>query len=136
MDAHLQALNKISRTLFKRAYFASGSSLNPIFSPWRKPNQMKHIKACLEISDTTALINYLKTAKSSNLFICNEIMWSPVIENENAPSPFLTDAPDNILKSCDAPVMDTMFSFTSQVHIVICQISTNFCRFTTVFCLM
>lgn len=113
--AHLQMLNKISRRLVKRAYFASGSTLNPVFYPWRRPNQMRQIKTCFQINDTNTLIDYLKTANSRSLADCTAPIWIPVVENPNVPSAFLTDEPENILKSRNAPVMDAMFSFTTQV---------------------
>lgn len=113
--AHLQMLNKESRRFVNRAYLASGSSLNPAFHPWRRPSQMQNVKIYFQKNDTNTLIEYLKIASNKDLIYSASHFWIPVVENRNAPSAFLTDVPENILKSRDAPVMDTMFSFTDQV---------------------
>lgn len=113
--AHLQMLNKRSRRFFNRAYLLSGSSLNPAFYPWRRPNQMQQMKTCFQMNDTNTLIDYLKRANSSSFTSCTSPIWIPVVENPNGPSPFLTDEPENILKSRHAPNMDTLLSFTTQV---------------------
>lgn len=113
--AHLQMMNKKSRPLVTRAFYASGTGLDPIFYPWRRPNQLQQMKTCFQFSDTAPLIDYLRTANSSTLARCKGGPWMPVIENKMAPQAFLTDEPENILKSSDAPVIDAVFSFTSQV---------------------
>lgn len=76
---------------------------------------MQEVKACFQMNSTNQLINYLKTANSSSFANCDVHFWIPVIEHLDAPSAFLTDEPENILKSRYAPVMDVMFSFASQV---------------------
>lgn len=108
-------LNKKSRPLVTRAFYASGTGLNPIFYPWRGPSQLQQMKTCFQFSDTAPLIDYLKTANSSALARCKGGPWMPAIENKSAPQAFLTEEPENILKSSDAPVIDAVFSFTSQV---------------------
>lgn len=114
--AHLQMLNKVSRPLVTRAFYLSGTGLNPAFYPWsNRVNQLQQMKTCYNINDTDTLINYLKTANSSTFNSCIAPVWIPVVENPKAPKPFLTDTPENIIKSCNAPAMDTLFSFTSTV---------------------
>lgn len=108
-------LNKVSKPLVTRAFYSSGTGANPAFYPWRRPNQVQQLKKCFRFSNTAALINFLKTANSSRLVGCTGPIWIPVIENKTAPLAFLTDEPENIMKSSEAPVMDAMFSFASQV---------------------
>lgn len=108
-------LNKVSRALVNRAFYSSGTALDPVFYPWRRPDQLEQMKTCYQINDTAALIDFLKTANSSSFTRCTSPIWIPVIENSTACKAFLTDEPENILNSLDAPAMDTMFSFTFQV---------------------
>lgn len=87
-------------------------------------NHLKRMKEFANITDETKLIEYLKTANSSiladfltlNTFDKTLIPpWAPTIENPSTNGAFITKTPDEIYSSNSAPVLDAMFSFTSQV---------------------
>lgn len=118
-NAHM--LNKKSRKYFTRAYLASGTSLN--YYNYHKNNHLQAIQKCLNIHDMDKLIEFLKVAKPSELFKCNELdftgieTWTTTLECANAPDAFLTKTPDEIYNSNDAPQKEAMFSIVDQVHI-------------------
>lgn len=110
-------LNRESRKYFRRAFLASGTSLNPSYR-LNDGDHLQLLQRCTQIDDVDRLIEYLKTANDSRIARCNfsnRGIWSPTIECSNAPKAFLTKTPDEIYVSeKNAPILDTMFSFNSQ----------------------
>lgn len=107
-------LNAESQKYFTRAYSVSGT-----MSPWnlRRKSHLPMLYKCLNFNETyVELLNYLKVANSTALAKCNYLKWVPSIENPNATKPFLAKTPNEIYNSDEAPVMDAMFTFASQVH--------------------
>lgn len=115
-------LNEISRKYFKRAFAMSGS----IFSYFAltEGNHVNRIKECSNINNHDSLMEFLKTSASEILTQCHftrdwgktlKPEWTPTIEIPSAKNAFLTQSPDEIYNSAKAPVLDTLFSFTSQV---------------------
>lgn len=113
VSTHLQMLSQQSRKYFKRAFLSSGSAGERLF---REGNNVKEIQECLQINKTGGdLVEYLKTANVSELSNCNYLTWIWTIESSEVPGAFISNNPDEIYKSDKAPIMDTMFSFGSQV---------------------
>lgn len=120
MYVNYQMLNKVSRRYFTRAYCLSGTAFNTFYN-MEANDQLQLAKKCFRIHDTEKLIEYLKTANLSSLIKCNILDtdfkgWLPTIERSNAPGAFLTKTPVEIYNSDEAPVLDAMFSVTSQVR--------------------
>lgn len=111
--ANLHMLNSESRKYFKRVFLMSGSA-----SDWwfRKGNHTKEIQECLQTKKSdNELVEHLKTLNASTLSNCNYLPWVTFIENPETPGAFISQTPDEIYKSDEAPIMDTMFGFGSQV---------------------
>lgn len=114
-------LNSGSRKYFNRVYASSGSA----FSAYalRKANHLRLIQECFKIKEMSSLVDYLKTANASTLNQCYRLefpgemlpTWVPTIERVGTKGAFFEKTPDEIYSSSEAPIMDTMFSFTSQV---------------------
>lgn len=116
-------LNKESRKYFTRAFCLSGTAFNTFYN-MEVNDHLQLAKKCFRIYDTEKLIEYLRTASLSSLIECNILDtdfkgWLPTIEASNVPGAFLTKTPDEIYNSDEAPVLDAMFSVTSQVFIII-----------------
>lgn len=115
-------LNKESRRYFTRAYCLSGTAFNTFYN--MEPNdQLQLAKNCFRIHDTEGLIAFLTTANVSSLIKCNILDadfkgWLPTIEQSNVPAAFLTKTPDEIYNSDEAPIIDAMYSVTSQVNTI------------------
>lgn len=87
-------------------------------------NHLKRMQECTKIKGKHELVEYLKKTHSNILAQCyktddlGEILidmpWVPTVET-NSKGAFFTKKPEEIYKSNKAPVMDAMFSFTSQV---------------------
>lgn len=114
-------LNKESRLYFQRAFASS----NVAFDSYE--NHTQHIQNCAKLNGTEQLIEYLKTENCSSLIECGSLrtpdqpraVWSPVIESNNTNGAFLTKKLDDIYNDPNEVaqlIMDTMFSFTAQVH--------------------
>lgn len=116
-------LNEHSRKYFKRVFVSSGAAFCAY--ALRKANHVQRIQKCLKINQMKNLINYLKSAKPSTLTACDPFIypgeiipkWVPTIESLNTKGAFLTKSPDEIYSSGEAPAMDFMLSFTTQVLI-------------------
>lgn len=116
-------LNEESRKYFNRAFALSSTSFN--FYTLFEPNHLKRLQECSEIDDKKMLIEYLQTADSDILAKCastNDLgklllaaPWVPTIENASTKGAFITKTPEEIYNSDKAPVLDTMFTFTSDV---------------------
>lgn len=116
-----QLINKKSRKLFKRAFSMSGAGS----SSWaiRRANHLPEIQECTKIHDFDKLVAYLKTANTSAFDDCFpwkypdglHPVWVPTIEGPCAEQPFMTETPEEVYRSSDAPRADYMFSFTSSV---------------------
>lgn len=108
-------LNEESRRYFNRAYLMSGSA-----SRWKVQhfNHTAQLQRCLQINGTaSALIDYMKVVDFTTLAKCSNLTWVVFYENPNATNAFITKTPEEIYNSDNPPVMDTMFSITSQVRI-------------------
>lgn len=121
-SVHFQMLNTESRQYFNRAFASSGAAL--IFFVVRKANHVKLLQEYTEISDTDVLLEYLKIADADFLRACSPFNsklgtlitpWVPTVERENINRAFLTKTPEEIYNSNQAPAMDTMFTFNTQV---------------------
>lgn len=115
-------LNKESQNYFNRAFASSGAAL--IFFVLHKANHVELLKKYTGIYDTKALIDYLKIADEYVLRTISPFdsklgslltTWVPTIERANIKGAFLTKTPEEIYNSSEAPVMDTMFTFNTQV---------------------
>lgn len=108
-------LNEESRRYFTRAYLVSGT-VSPL--KLRTGNHLLDVQKCLDFNGThTKLLDYMKTASISTLDKCRNLTGTLFIQRPNAPGAFITKTPDEIYNSDSAPVMDAMFTFTSQVKI-------------------
>lgn len=105
-------------------YAASGT----IFSgtAFNKTTHWQRIPECFGINDDREqIMEFLKEANSRILSACYpfvypgqiQMHWVPTIESQNTTGAFLTQTPEEIFNSKKAPIIDTMFSFTSQVYI-------------------
>lgn len=116
-------LNCESQKYFTRALCISSSAfcyyaLNPA-------GNLDKIQKCTKIYDRRKLIEYLKTANSSELIKCypyhtydyTNITWAPKIESPSAPRAFQTKHPEDIYNSCEAPAMDAMFGINNEVFL-------------------
>lgn len=116
-------LNEESRKYFNRAYIASSSALN--FHSLRRFNHTKTVQKCSQLENIDEIIAHIKTASADILGACNStrsmenilLTWVPTVEPAGAIRPFLDATPEQIYNSNNAPVMDALFSFTSQVFI-------------------
>lgn len=113
-------LNPESRKYFNRVFMMSSTALAAP-AIW-KASQLEQIQECSKIHKMTELIKYLKTANSSVLLQCYALqitrfrsIWLPTIEDPSVFGAFMTKTPEEIYKSNEAPAMDAMFSFTTQV---------------------
>lgn len=127
-------LNEESRKYFQRAMVMSGS----IFSYFAltEGNHLEKIQKCTPKTDIIETIEYLRTANASDIVRCNfrddwgktlKPEWVPTIEPKGTKNAIITQSPDNIWNSKNAPVIDTLFSFTSKVfYFLICSIESRF----------
>lgn len=117
-------LNAESRKYFQRALALSGVAL--VFSVIWKESQLQQAYECSNTNNSVDLMQYLKTANGSVLAECYALksttlfrsIWEPTVENSSVRGAFITKTPEEILKSNEAPVMDTMFSITTTVNIL------------------
>lgn len=120
-SVHFQMLNEESRKYFNRALVISNTAFSG--TALFKENHVEHMQKCLQIKETNDIVEFIKTSNITILRDCYSIEylshtpphWTPTIEIPNAISPFLTKTPDEIYSSDNAPVMDAMFSFATQV---------------------
>lgn len=118
MCVQFQMLNTESRKYFYRTFSGSGSAFS--YDALIKGNNIDKVKECTKINNTEKLVHFLKTANSSTLTDChpaNDIIfeWLPTIESPNTVGAFITKTPEEIYNSDEAPIMDTLFSFTNKV---------------------
>lgn len=115
-------LNEDSRKYFNRAFLLSGSAFD--FFALSESDHFERIQEFAKIFDREQLIEFLKIANSTDLANLHTLSsfgktlispWAPTIENPKTVGAFLTKPLKEIYQSNNAPVMDTMFSFTSQV---------------------
>ena len=114
-------VNEESRKYFNRAYAASSSSLT--FYALRRTTHLQPIRECSQLDQIDEIIDYLKTTSVETLAKCYSnrnmncilLNWAPTIEPSGTIGAFLNRSAEEIYKSDSAPVMDALFSFTSQV---------------------
>lgn len=110
---HAHMLNFESRKYFRRAFMSSGCVSN---FHLRKDNHLPILQECLQMNKTgNELAKFLKTASRLELSGCNYLPWIISMESPNAPQPFISQTPAEIYKSDKAPVMDAIFTISSQV---------------------
>lgn len=116
-------LNVESRKYFNRAFILSGSAFD--YFALSEVNHLERMREFSKIDDKAKVVEYLKTADSKLLADIGSINsfgktlippWAPTIESPMTPGAFLTKTLDAIYESDNAPVLDVMFSFTSQVN--------------------
>lgn len=115
-------LNEESRKYFNRAFISSSSAFS--YYGYADGNHFKQMQECSKTDDEEKLIEFLKTADIKTLIECQShnfessviVPWAPTIENAGTIGAFKTKTPDEIYNSDNAPVMDAMFSFNSEVH--------------------
>ncbi|XP_055312128.1 esterase B1-like [Sitodiplosis mosellana] len=122
-------LNEESRKYFNRAFAQSSSSLN--YYALQKQNHLERMQNFSNIQDKQQLVEYLKAADSAELAkllkqneygkILIDLLWAPTIESPETKGAFITKTPEEIYKSDKAPVMDAMFSFTSDEFVTFNQ---------------
>lgn len=85
-------------------------------------NHVRYVQNLLKINEMSKIIEYLKTEDSRTLIEWPSTqpeseykVWVPTIEKSSTNGAFLTKTPEEIYNSIDAPIMDSMFSFMSQV---------------------
>lgn len=83
-------------------------------------NHIAIVENCTEIKNNTeALIKYLKTADPNILTRCanvsHSVVWAPTIESSQTQGAFITKNPIELYNSNNAPVIDTLFGFNSEV---------------------
>ena len=115
-------LNEESRKYFNRAFVMSSTALNSY--AFRKANHVQHLQEYSKTCKMNDLIEYLKKTNATVLnksyrfdYFGNVVhpTYVPTIENPNAIGAFMTKTPEELYRSDSAPIMDAMFSFTSQV---------------------
>lgn len=102
----------------------SGSAVGSIFI--RKRNHLHEAQECSKTNNPAELVQYLKTENASVLAECYALkspeffrsIWAATVERSSVVGAFLTKTPEEIYKSNEAPVMDTMFSLTTAVNIL------------------
>lgn len=122
-SVHYHVLNLESRKYFNRAYLASGVALD--YFALHEPDHLGRLYEFSKTQDKKQLIKYLKSTDSQILAECYSTLdfgnvlvslpWVPTIESPLTKGAFLTKTPEEILNSNEAPVMDILFSFTSEV---------------------
>lgn len=120
-SVHYHMLNRESQKYFNRAFASSGSAFDNFALTYE--NHVHYVQHSLKINHLNKMIEYLKTASSSELRKLAPTwtgskyysVWAPSIEKSNTPNAFLTKTPEEIYNSADAPILDAMFSFMAQV---------------------
>lgn len=120
-SVHFHMINEQSRKYYNRAFSSSGTAIN--FFALHRINHMERVQKCFQTNDVGHLIEYLKVADRSILMNCYPFIipddlypvWVPTIESPTAGDAFLTKTPYEIYNSDQAPMMDAIFGFTSQV---------------------
>lgn len=116
-------LNEESRKYFNRAFISSSSAFS--YYAFANANHLDQMKSCSEIRSKEKLIQFLKTVDSKELDGCqtfsftnvSAVPWGPTIENSETIGAFKTMTPNETYNSDNPPVMDTLFSFNSQVTV-------------------
>lgn len=124
-------INSESRKYFQRAYAVSSTSVS--FYALRRSNHLQPIRECSNLDKIDEIIEYVKTTSALKLAICksardlNNILltWVPTIEPPGTVGAFLSKSPEEIYTSNSAPIMDAMFSFTSEVLSFHCTLMFN-----------
>lgn len=114
-------LNEESRKYFRRAFAISNSAFSGLGLSTK--NHVQHVQKCAQSDKIDDLVKYVKTADITTLRNCyfrkfpGELFnyWTPTIEIPTAVGAFMTKTPNEILNSDNAPVLDIMFSYASQV---------------------
>ncbi|XP_031639929.1 esterase B1-like [Contarinia nasturtii] len=124
-SVNFHMLNEESRKYFNRAFLLSSSALN--YYALYEPDHLERMQTLLKIQDKNKLIEHLKTVETESIAKIIKIStfglfrlespWVPTIENSEAKRAFITKSPVDIYQSKNAPVMDTMFSFTSEEYL-------------------
>lgn len=91
-------------------------------------NHIEIVEICSKIKNNTeALVRYLKTADPNILTSCTpgiapgdntksfQVIWAPTIESSQTQGTFITKKPIELYNSNNAPVIDTLFGFNSEV---------------------
>lgn len=121
VSVQLQMLNAQSRKYFNRAFSISGSAFQDYV--FRRQSHVELVQNCSRINGISQMIEYLKATNSGILTnFCVRTrgqpspVWVPNYESPNAKGAFLSQKIENIYNSNNAPVMDAMFAFASQVY--------------------
>lgn len=118
-------LNEESRKYFNRVLAMSGSVFS--YFALTEGNHLKQMHECTNTTEINKIIGFMKATSSNVIVKCQfkkdwgltiKPKWVPTIEKPGTVGAFLTKSPDEIYNSDKAPVMDTLFSFTSQVTIM------------------
>lgn len=87
-------------------------------------NHLHKMQECAGTRDIKQIIRYMRTSDSKDINQCYfkddwgktlKPEWVPTIEPKGTKNGFLTESPDKIWASNEAPVLDSLFSFVSQV---------------------
>lgn len=121
-SVNLHMLNNESRKYFNRAFLMSSTALN--YYALSDENHLERMKKFANIQDEKQLVEYLKKTKNialsqiesnADFGVLLDFRWGPTVESAETEAAFITKTAKEIYESDDAPAMDTMFSFTSQV---------------------
>lgn len=88
-------------------------------------NHLKKVQECANTRDPNQIVKYLQEADVGDITKCYfaddmgktlKPEWVPTIEAPGTMNGLITESPDVIWKSLKAPVIDTLFSFVTQVR--------------------
>lgn len=115
-------LNEESRKYFTRALVMSGSVFS--YFALTPENHRQKMGECAHTDKLHQMTEYVVKSDYRDLIQCYyqydlgitlKPDWVPTIEVSNAVKPFITLPPEEIWKSRNAPVIDTFFTFVTQV---------------------
>ena len=111
-STHLHMLNPFAENMVKAAYSVSGVALNHwiiINNPKERALQVSQHLQCPDLTNTNAIKQCLKQKPADDIVasITEILTWGfnplvafgPVVESKNAPQPFMTEHPRDIIKS-------------------------------------
>lgn len=115
-------LNKESQKYFNRAFASSGSAFDNF--GFAMENHVQYVQFSSKINGMNQMIEYLKTEKGHELINWAPFwaeskyysVWVPTIERADTTGAFFVKTPEEIYNSTDAPILDSMFCFMSQVR--------------------
>lgn len=118
-------LNVESRKYFHRAFLSSGTVFN--YFALSEANHLALLQKYTQISDTTELIEFLKTTDLKTLNEYNSyegfdkllsVTWIPTIETNATTDAFITMHPEEMYALGKVLPVDILFGFTKRVNTI------------------